>query len=132
VKSDRLTEYTVQLRSRNIFLQFADRYLERNGAELKSKYGKDAARFAAEFAVTPKMLDEITAMGKAKNVEVQKDQYEKDLPYIKAFARAYIARGLWGNEGSARIMLREDSQFHKAMELFPETEQILSSLSSLK
>jgi Flp pilus assembly protein TadD len=29
-------------------------------------------------------------------------------------------------------MLREDTQFRKAIALFPETERILSNLSSLK
>jgi Flp pilus assembly protein TadD len=29
-------------------------------------------------------------------------------------------------------MLREDAQFRKALELFPETDRILSNLSSLK
>jgi carboxyl-terminal processing protease len=132
VKSDRLTEYAVQLRSKNVFLQFAEKYLERNSTALKLKYGKDPGRFAAEFEVSPAMLVELQALAKARNIEFKGDQYEKDLRYIKAFARAYIARSLWGNEGSARVMLREDGQFRRAVELFPETERILSNLSSLK
>ncbi|HTR98799.1 MAG TPA: S41 family peptidase [Bacteroidota bacterium] len=132
VKSDHLSEYTVQLRSRNVFLQFADKYLDSHGAELKKAYGKDAARFAAEFNVTGAMLAEIQAMGKAAGVQLKQDEYDKDLRFIRAFAKAFIARSLWGNEGSSRVMLREDSQFRKAMEVFPETEKILSNLSSLK
>ncbi|HUI09437.1 MAG TPA: S41 family peptidase [Bacteroidota bacterium] len=132
VKSDHLTEYAVQLRSRNVFLQFADTYLDRHGAELKKDYGKDAARFAGEFEVTPAMLSEIQALGTKAGVPFKQDEEEKDLRFIKAFAKAFIARSLWGNEGSSRVMLREDSQFRKAMEVFPETEKILSNLSSLK
>ena len=132
VKSDHLTEYTVQLRSRNVFLQFADKYLDSHGAELKKTYGKDAARFAAGFDVTGPMLAEIQAMGKTAGVQFKQDEYDKDLRFIRAFAKAFIARSLWGNEGSSRVMLREDSQFRKAMEVFPETEKILSNLSSLK
>lgn len=132
VRSDRLSEYSVQLRSRNIFLQFADNYLERSGAALRNTYGKDAAKFAAGFEVTPAMMDALLALAASKNIELKRDQYEKDARYIKAFMRAYIARNLWGNEGSARVMLREDGQFKKAMQLFPETERILSNLSSLR
>lgn len=132
VKSDRLTEYTVQLRSRNVFLQFADKYLDKNASVLKSGFGKDAARFAAEFEVTPEMLLELQSIAKAKNVEFKSDQYEKDLHYIKAFTRAFIARSVWGNEGSSRVMLREDAQFKKAILLFPDTDRILSTISSLK
>jgi carboxyl-terminal processing protease len=132
VKSDHLTEYTVQLRSRNVFLQFADKYLDRHGAELKSQYGKDPSRFAEEFDVTGAMLADIQALAKAAGAPFKQEEYDKDLHYIKAFTKAFIARGIWGNEGSSRVMLREDGQFQKAMALFPETERILSNLSSLK
>jgi len=132
VKSDHLTEYTVQLRSRNVFLQFADKYLDRHGADLKAQYGKDPARFAQEFDVSGAMLSDVQSLGKAAGVQFKQDEYDKDLHYIKAFTKAFIARGVWGNEGSSRVMLREDSQFLKAMALFPEAERVLSNLSSLK
>jgi carboxyl-terminal processing protease len=132
VKSDHLTEYTVQLRSRNVFLQFADKYLDRHGAELKSRFGKEPARFADEFDVTGAMLADIQTLAKAAGAPFKQEEYDKDLHYIKAFTKAFIARGIWGNEGSSRVMLREDGQFLKAMALFPETERILSNLSSLK
>ncbi len=132
VKSDKLDEYSVQLRGKLVFLQYAEKYLDEHGPELKATYGKDAERFADRFEVTQGMLDDLLVIAKAKNIEFKKDLYEKDLRYIKAFTKAYIARGLWGNEGSARVMLGEDAQFRKAMQLFPEAERIAGSLSSLK
>jgi carboxyl-terminal processing protease len=132
VRSDRLNQYSVQLRSKLVFLQYADKYLDTHGPELKSQYGKDAGRFASQFEVTPQMLEELQAAAKSRGVEFNKEQYEKDLKYIKAFTKAFIARGLWGNEGSARVMLQEDSQFRKAIGLFPEAERLSRSLTSLK
>lgn len=132
VKADRLGEYSIQLRSKNLFLQYADKYMERNGEQLRKKYGKDAALFVNEFDVTPAMLDELLALAKSKEVEFKKDLYEKDLKYIKAFTKAYIGRSLFGNEGSARTMLTVDMQFQKAVTLFPEAEKISKNLSSLK
>ncbi|MBM2839838.1 MAG: Periplasmic protease [Bacteroidetes bacterium] len=132
VKSDRLNEYSVQLRSKNIFLQFADKYLDHHGAELRPKYAKNAAKFAGEFEVTKEMLDEFLAVAKSKDIEFKKDLYEKDLKYIKAFTKAYIGRSLIGNEGSSRVMLAVDNQFQKALTLFPEAEKISKNLSSLK
>jgi carboxyl-terminal processing protease len=124
VKSDRLTEYTVQLRNRQVFLEYADRYLEKNGAALRSRYGADAARFAREFEMTPPMLEDLQAIGTAKGVVLRKDQYEKDLPYIRAFAGAFIARSLWRNEGYSRVMLGQDVQFARAVKALPEAEKI--------
>ena len=133
MKSDKLNEYTVQLRSKNIFLQYADRYLDHNGNDLRSKFTKDdAARFESDFQVTQQMLDDELAIAKSKGIEFKKDLYEKDLKYIKAFTKAYIGRSLFGNEGSARAMLDVDNQFQKAKTLFPEAEEIAKNLSSLK
>lgn len=132
VKADKLNEYSVQLRSKNIFLQYADKFLDHNGTALRAKYGKDAAMFAGEFEVTPSMLDDMRSIAKSKGIEFNQELYDKDLKFIKAFTKAYIGRSLFGNEGSARVMLAVDNQFLKAITLFPEAEEISKSLSSLK
>jgi carboxyl-terminal processing protease len=129
VKSDRLNEYTVQLRSKLVFLQTADKYLDQHGTELKATYGKDARRFVEEFEVTTPMLADLQEIAKNKGVAFNQELYDKDLRYIKAFAKAYIARGVWGNEGSAQVMLKEDAQFKKAMSLFPEAEKIAKAMT---
>lgn len=132
VKADRLTEYTVQMRSKLVFLEFADSYLDGEGKTLKTTYGQDSKKFASEFEVTPDMLEGVVGIAKAKGVEFKKEMYDKDLKYIRAFTKAYIGRSLWGNEGSARVMLAVDNQFQKAISLFPEAEKISKNLSSLK
>ena len=132
LKADRLSEYSVNLLSKLVFLDFGDKYLERHGSEIKTKYGKDLIRFVKEFEVTAVMLDNLLALAKGKSIEFKKDLYQKDMRFIKAFTKRHIARSLWGNEGWARVMLMEDDQFHKAVELFPEAERISKHLSSLK
>jgi carboxyl-terminal processing protease len=132
VKAERISEYTIQLRSKLVFLSYADRYLENNGAEVRSRYGKDVSRYVSDFDITPSMLDELVKMASTKQIEFKKDQYEKDLKYIKAFTKAFIARSVWGNEGWSRVMLSVDTQFVKAISLFPEAEKISKNLSSLK
>lgn len=131
VKADRLTEYTVQLRSRLVFLEFANKYLEHHGTEMKSKF-RTARQFVSEFAITKEMMDEVLEIAKAKKVEFKQDQFNKDERYVKAFAKAFIGRNLFGNEGSSRVMLLEDNQFNKAMSVWPEAEKIAKSMSSLK
>ena len=132
VKSDRLNEYTIQLWSRQVFLQFADQYADAHGAELKGEYGRDVPNFVKSFAVTDHMKESVLAIAKAKGIEFKKDLYEKDSKYITAYIRAFVARRLWGNEGWSRVMLKEDGQFKKALALFPEAEKIAGLLSSSK
>jgi carboxyl-terminal processing protease len=124
VKSDRLNAYTIQLWSRQVFLDHAVKYAELHGDELQSAYGKDAAAFAKGFQVTEKMREQVLAIAKAKGVEFNKELYEKDQKWIDAYIRAFIGRRMWGNEGWSRVMLQDDGQFRKAMSLFPEAEKI--------
>ncbi len=132
VKSDRLDEYTIELFRKQVFLQYADKYVDSHGEELKKEYAKDPAGFAVRARVTDEMQEDLLAVAKAKGIEFKKDLYEKDLRFIKAYMRAYVARWLWGNEGWSRVMLAEDSQFKKALSLFPEAEKIAQAISSAK
>jgi carboxyl-terminal processing protease len=132
VKGDRLNEYTVQLRSKLVFLEYADRYLDNHSASLKERFGNDSERFATEFSVSQEMLDGLLSVAAKKGIQFKKDQYDQDVKYIKAFTRAVIAKNLWGNEGAARVMLREDKQFQTGMEMFPEAERIAKDITSLK
>jgi carboxyl-terminal processing protease len=132
VKSDRLNNYTAQLRGKQVFFQIADRVMDRRGNELRSTYGKDVERYVREFTVDDAMIADITALGVQKGVAENKELLAQDHRYIVAFTRAYIARALWGNEGYARVMLQEDAQFKKALSLLPEAEKIARTLTSLK
>jgi carboxyl-terminal processing protease len=132
VKSDKLTEYTVLLRSKNVFLELADKYADQHAEGLRSKFGTNPSLFVKEFGVDDDILNQLRSLASAKDVEFKKDLYDKDLPFIKAFFKAYLGKRVWGNEGFVRSMLAVDTQFDAAMELFPEAEKISKSLSSLK
>jgi carboxyl-terminal processing protease len=124
VKSDRLNEYSVQLWSKQVFFEFANKYVDAHGEALRSRYGKESAAFAAKFELDDDMLAGVRDLGSAKGVAFKKDLYEKDLRYIKAYTKAFIGRRLWGNEGWSRVMLEEDAQFKKSLTLFPEAEEL--------
>ena len=132
VKASRLSEYAVQLRSKLVFLAFSDKYVEAHGRELKDRFGKESAAFALQFEITEAMLSDLRALAQAKNIEFNKEQYEKDLRFIKAFMKASIAKSIWGNEGSTRVMLSVDNQFQEARTLFPEAERIAKNIMSVK
>lgn len=131
VKPSRHTEYTAQLRAKLVFLDFANKYLDNNQARLRRQYGEDSRKFVREFEVTEDMLGHIRSIASGKGIDFKKDLYEQDLEYIKMFAKSQIARGIWGNEGSARATMQIDAQFKQAMVLFPEAERLARQFSSL-
>ena len=124
VKYERYTDYAVKLFSKAIFVEFGNRYLDREGKEMRDRYGKDAKKFQHEFTVTDAMMLEMIDLAKANGVEFNKEQYEKDLRRIRAAVKAQIARNLFGNEGRFQVLLSDDNQFQKAITLFPEAEKI--------
>lgn len=124
VKFERYTDYTVRLFSKAAFVEYGNRYLERDGGGIREKYGKDLKKFRKEFVPTDNMLQEIVALAQSKGIEFNKEQYEKDLRRIRAAIKAQIGRNLFGNEGRYPILLSEDAQFLKATTLFPEADKI--------
>jgi len=132
VKADRLTEYTAHLRGRNIFLEFANKYADQHTNGLKEQYGTDISRFVSDFEVTSEMQDHIIGLARARNIEFKKELFEKDLTFIKALAKAHLARRIWGNEAFSRVMLSVDTQFQEGVALFPEAEKISRDLSSIR
>lgn len=125
VKFERYSDYAVKLFSKGIFVEYANKYLDRNGKDMRDRYGKDEAKkFVKEFTVSDAMLQEMIALAQSKGAEFNKEQYEKDLRRIRSVVRAQIARNLFGNEGRFHILLSEDNQFLKAITLFPEAEKI--------
>ncbi|MBI5472096.1 MAG: S41 family peptidase [Ignavibacteriae bacterium] len=132
VKGERLGEYAVQLRAKQVYLDFANKYLDTHGAAIRQKYGADSRKFAKDFEITDEILETINSMAKNKGVEFKKEAYDKDVRFVKLLAKASIARSIWGNVGSSRVTLLDDNQFKKAISLFPEAEKISKSLTSLK
>ncbi len=124
VKSERLENYTAMLRGRGVFLEFTNRYFEIFGNNFKQEYEKDFQKFLNNFEITEDMLSMIKELAKKKEIEFNAEQYEKDIKFVRALAKAQIGRNIWGNEGYYPVIHKEDEQFKKALGLFPEAEKI--------
>lgn len=124
VKLRRLTDFTVQLRSQRVFLEFANSYLDQYGNSLRSRYGTDYRNFQKDFSISDGMLNQLLALAKSKGIDLKKEEYDVDLSFIRALTKAQIARALWGNQGFYSIVLLEDDQVAKAVSLFSKAEKI--------
>jgi carboxyl-terminal processing protease len=124
IKSGRLTDYTAQLRGKAVFLEFSNRFFEKSGADFKNIYQNNFKKFLTEYEISEDLLSLIQDIAMKKGIEFNKEQYEKDVNFIKALAKAQLGRTIWGNEGSYPVIHKEDDQFQKAIKLFPEAEKI--------
>ncbi|MBI1804452.1 MAG: S41 family peptidase [Ignavibacteriae bacterium] len=124
IKSDKLTNYTIQLLSKGALQEFTLAYVDQNGKQLRQQYEKDMKKYLSDFTVSEEMMKSLEEIAKKKGVTLDQEQYKKDLTYIKARMKAQVARSIWGNEGWFSAMRSEDNQFQKAITLFPEAEKI--------
>ena len=123
VKLDTLTDYSVQLRRVNLFLEYANSYFDGNREKIKSNYS-DYIKFRDNFRVTQNMLDDFKNMAASKNIPFNEEQWSRDLDFITTSIKAIIARDIWGNNGSMAVWLATDKQIEKALTLFPEAEKL--------
>jgi carboxyl-terminal processing protease len=123
VKLDTLTEYSVQLRRLNLFLEYANIYYDANKDKIKSGYG-DYMKFRDDFQVSQNMLDDFKSLASNKGVTFNDEQWSRDIDFIKTSIKSILARDIWGNNGSMAVWLATDRQFEKAMQLFPEAEKL--------
>ncbi|MGH2575761.1 MAG: S41 family peptidase [Ignavibacteria bacterium] len=123
LKLDTLTDYTVQLRRLNLFLEFANKFIEANKDKLKAEYS-DYSKFRDNFPVNENILADFKNLASSKGVTFSSEQYERDIEFIKTNIKALIARDIWGINGSLAVWLSTDEQFKKAVELFPEAEKL--------
>ncbi|MFI5211249.1 MAG: S41 family peptidase [Ignavibacteria bacterium] len=123
LRLDTLTEYSVQLRRINLFLEYANLYFESNKENIKSGYS-DYLKFRDNFQITEKMQDDFKSLATSKGIVFNEEQWSRDLDFITTSIKSILARDLWGNNGSMAVWLSTDKQFAKAMELFPEAEKL--------
>lgn len=123
IKLDTLTDYSVQLRRLNLFLEFCNIYYDANKEKIKSTY-PDMYKFRDNFVVTDDMLNSLKSLAESKGVAFDEAMWYRDLVFIKTTIKAILARDLWSNNGSMAVWLVTDDQFIKAVELFPEAEKL--------
>ncbi len=123
VKLDTLTEYSVQLRRLNLFLEYTSGYVDANRNSVKSQYS-DMYKFRDNFKVTDDMLRDLQNLAASKGITYNSEQWYRDLEFIQTSIKSIIARDFWGNAGSMAVFLATDRQFIKALELFPEAEKL--------
>jgi carboxyl-terminal processing protease len=123
LRLDTLTEYSVQLRRINLFLEYANQFFDVNRENIKSSYS-DYLKFRDNFEISNKMLDDFKALATSKGIVFNEEQWSRDLDFITTSIKSILARDIWGNNGSMAVWLATDKQFAKAMELFPEAEKL--------
>ncbi|MEI7830835.1 MAG: S41 family peptidase [Prolixibacteraceae bacterium] len=104
---------------KNIFFPYVVSYIDQNRNELLRKY-PDFQKFRANFVVSSSMLNDLMILGEKSGVK--KDEKSVNLMQNLIFRqiRALIARDLYDPGNYYRIMVEDDTEIKKAMELLAD------------
>ncbi|WP_436517841.1 S41 family peptidase [Ekhidna sp. To15] len=115
------TRYLNRLFSTNSLQEYTVKYAQENSESLSSM-GFD--RFRSSFEVSDEMLKELVDVAKGNKLKFNEREFNRSKDLIKLLSKAYIARGIWDNEGFYPIFNQQDEIFLKAIRLMDEADKI--------
>jgi carboxyl-terminal processing protease len=104
---------------KNIFFPYVVSYIDQHRKELMVKY-PDFQSFHDKFVVPVTMLEDLMVLGEKAGVKRNEESVKilKDLIFRQI--RALLARDLYDADNYYRIMMEDDKEVTKALELFAD------------
>ena len=124
VKQDTITTTTIELRKKNMFLEFVNVYMSSKGSKLRSQYENNFNKFIKEYEIDNQMMNDFRKMAEGKGVKWVESDYKTDADFIKNYIKAYVAQSIWNRSKFNQVFYLMDKQVLKAAELFPEAIKI--------
>ena len=122
------TDYHRALVAKGIIPQFALRYVDKNRADLKSKYA-DSQTFIKKFDVTDEMLADMVEAGKSEKVELNEEQYAKSKELLRTFLKAAIANDLFNTSAYFQVVNDRNDIFQEALRIINDDARYKKLLS---
>jgi carboxyl-terminal processing protease len=115
------SRYLNRLFSTNSVQEYTVSYVEENRESL-DKMGFDL--FRKSFEVSDKMLDDLVSVAETNKLKFNEKEFKKSNNIIRLLVKAYIARGIWDNQGFYPIFNEQDEIYQKAITLMSEADKI--------
>lgn len=116
--------YLTRLFNSNSIAEYALLYTDRHRSRLEEmKFD----RYKDEFEVTEEHLDQLIAIGERNDVPYNEQEFHKSRELLKLYVKAFIARGIWRNEGFYPIFNEQNEIFQQALTLLDEANRLAST-----
>ncbi|MFK7952132.1 MAG: S41 family peptidase [Ekhidna sp.] len=115
------SRYLNRLFSTNSVQEYTVSYVEENRKQL-DEMGFDS--FRESFSVSDKMMDELVQVAETNKLKLNEKEFKRSNELIRLLVKAYIARGVWDNEGFYPIFNEQDEIYLKAITLMSEADKI--------
>jgi len=125
IESLKQTNFTSQLVSKRIFFDFASYYVSKH-----PDLSTDFEYFKNNFLITAAIISDFKTFVKSKDIEINEQDFNTDLEYIKLLIKSDLARRLWDSKHFYLIRMPGDRQVQEALKLIPEAAKIAELSSS--
>lgn len=115
------TRYLNRLFNTNSIQEYTVKYAQENSEKL-SKMGFET--FRRSFDVTDVMLKNLVAVAADNGLKFNEKEFNQSKKLLKQLTKAYIARGIWDNDGFYPIFNEQDEIFQQAIKLMDEADKI--------
>lgn len=106
------SQYLSQLYNKNVLREYALSYHRSNKKQLEKM---SFANFNKSFHVNDKMLKDIVKLASSNDIEYNEAQFNRSKETIRNNAKAFIARGIFGNKGFYPVLHQADAEFQQAL-----------------
>ncbi len=124
IKSDTITKLGVEVRSKRLFFEYVEQYLQNEGKDFKAKYQNDYSSFLRKFDINNAMLEDFKDLAVKKGVKWDDDLAKADKEFFQFSIKAYLARTVWSRNEFMQVFSYMDKQLMKAADHFKEAMSI--------
>lgn len=111
------SNYLNRLFSTNTMQEYTVKYAQANSDKLNQQ-GYET--FKNEFEVNEEMINELIALAETNGLSFNTKSFEKSRQMIRLLMKAYIARGIWENEGFYPIFNEQDEIYKNAVSIIKD------------
>ncbi|MFN8438746.1 MAG: S41 family peptidase [Cytophagales bacterium] len=115
------THYLSDLYNKGVIREYALNYSTNNKSTLENL---GFTNFKTSFEVSKKMMDDFLKLAEKSGVKFDKKQFDRSEKTIKNNLKAFIARGIWKNEGFYPIFNESDEIYTRGLMMFEKAKEI--------
>ena len=115
IDTTRTTQYYREVTAKNLVLQSAMQYAERNRRMLQRRY-RNFEDYNRSFEVGPDLLKTLRSKADDAGIKFDQEQYDKSQPIFKTQLKATVARMIWGMNAYYQVILELDETVQRAVE----------------
>ncbi len=115
------SRYLTRVFNSNSMAEFSLSYADENRSKLEKMNYQD---YQENFEVKDEVMQQLISVAEENGVKFDKDGYYRSKESLRLYAKAFIARNIWKNEGFYPIFNQGDEIYLKALTLFDEAEKL--------